>query len=161
MGLAHLRSKIVVSDLFYSGLQVQLVPDLRILVKAGVAHRQLLVFDGYGLDTTLKLLRLDESGGVHKFMHRNESTSTGVRFEEVLGRRLMDRQPFECLELFLLVLGDRNLNGGIVEALGSRREIFRLHCWRIHLREILFLTYRGKISCRLVQIIDQLQMIVV
>ena len=53
-------------------------------------------------------------------MHRKESTSTGVRFEEILGRRLMGRQPFECLELFLLVLGDGDLNGGIVEALGSR-----------------------------------------
>ena len=70
VGLAHLLGKVVVLDLFYFGLQVQLVPDLRILVKAGVAHRQLLVFDGYGLDATLKLLRLDESGGVHKFMHR-------------------------------------------------------------------------------------------
>ena len=120
MGLAHLCGKIVVSDLFYSGLQVQLVPDLWILVKAGVAHRQLLVFDGYGPDATLKLLWLDEPGGVHNFMHRKESTSTGVRFEEVLGRRLMGRQPFECLELFLLVLGDGDLNGGTVEALGSR-----------------------------------------
>lgn len=79
--LAHLLSDVVILDLFYSGLQVQLVPDLRILVKAGVPHRQLLVLDRYGLDATLKLLRLDEPGGVHKFMHGQESTSTRFRFE--------------------------------------------------------------------------------
>ena len=77
MGLAHLLlCKIVVLYLLHFGLQAQLVPDLRTLVKASVAHRQFLVFDGNGLDAGLKLLWLDESGSVHKFMHGQESTFT-------------------------------------------------------------------------------------
>ena len=83
VGLAHLRGNIIILQLFYSGLQVQLVPHLRILVEAGVAHGQLLVFDGNGLDATLKLPGLHESSSVHKLMHSHKSTSAGIRFEEV------------------------------------------------------------------------------